>query len=458
MNNYHRPRAKGPFGLARIFRSALAVITTSSLLASSQAFAQDDNLEQLTLLNRAGLSGQAYELALEMLEQWEGEPAFDLQYGVAAVDTGFFSEGIFALERVIANQPDNDYGRLELARAYFAAQEDERAKVEFERVLAANPPAEVRNNVRPYLDTIIARESRRRAVWRGSLDLRTGYDSNINASTDDDLSYLLNLPPGSLITSTPIEDSFASLAGGITYSKPLTTQSDFSVNGNVSHRENGSGDLLQSTAGVSMAYSLRKDSSTFGLALQTNHFRLDQNAFRNLVGLSASWKYAATPQSSFTLFGQATELYHHNTPVADALVGSVGITMQHQFAATYQPSLTFGINAGFQNADKDDLAGALANTERNTLGMNLGLGLSFSRDLQLSTSVRLQRSEYAEELGLPPVVRDDLNLTTNMALNWRATDNWIVGLLGSYTDNDSNAGFTDYQREQFSLTARYLFR
>ena len=86
------------------------------------------------------------------------------------------------------------------------------------------------------------------------------------------------------------------------------------------------------------------------------------------------------------------------------------------------------------------------------------MGLSFSRDLQLSTSLRVQRSEFAEEQVTIGEERDDLNVTGNIAINWRATDNWILGGLISLTDNDSNAGFTDYQREQISLTARYLFR
>ena len=70
----------------------------------------------------------------------------------------------------------------------------------------------------------------------------------------------------------------------------------------------------------------------------------------------------------------------------------------------------------------------------------------------------MQSSEFAEEQGPIGEEREDLNITGNIALNWRAADNWILGGLISLTDNDSNAGFTDYQRDQISLTARYLLR
>ena len=359
MHDYHLLAVKMGCSVQRgVSQICAALFLISALcLPVSSLHAQQANtqnpLEQLTLLNRAGMPAQAYALAEQLLPQWEGEPAFDLQYGVAAVDVGLFSEGIFALERVTMNEPENNYARLELARAYFAAQEDERAKVEFERVLASEPPDEVRENIRPYLDTISAREGRRRAVWRGSMNIRTGYDSNINASTDDDLSSLLGLPPGTMTSATPQEDSFASLAGALVYSKPLTTNSDFSVSSNLNHRENASGDLPQTTAGLSVGYSLRSNSSAYNIALQGNHFRLEDEAYRDMLGLSLSWKYTASPQTSMTIFGQASDLAYESSPGKDSLLFTSGLSIQHVFAATYRPSLTVGLTKGFEDAADD---------------------------------------------------------------------------------------------------------
>lgn len=437
-------------------RSTLLVLSLSTLLPSI-AIAQNP-LEQLTLLNRAGAPAQAYAFALELLPQWEGEPAFDLQYGVAAVDSGFFSEGIFALERVTMNEPANDYARLELARAYFAAQEDERARAEFERVLAANPPDEVRENIRPYLDTISARESRRRAVWRGSFDFKTGYDSNINASTDDDLSALLGLPPGSVTSATPQEDSYASIAGMLVYSKPLSANSDFSFSTNANHRENASGDLSQTTAGASLGYSYRNGSNAYNLGLMANHFMLDNSPYRDMLGLNLSWKHTASAQTSMTVFGSASDLIYDDNPGKDSLFFMGGLSIQHLFEARYRPSLTVGVSAGFEDASNDDAPGALQNTERDIVGANVVLGLSFTPNVQMTTTLRAQRSEYKEELVLPPVLREDTNLSATVAFNWRVADAWFVGLEALVAENDSTAGFTSYQREQISLTARYLMR
>ncbi len=163
-------------------------------------------------------------------------------------------------------------------------------------------------------------------------------------------------------------------------------------------------------------------------------------------------------QSSITFFGQASDLSYDANPGKDSLLATAGLSIQHQFAATYRPSLTVGVTAGFEDAADDTAPGALQNTERDTYGANIGLGLSFTPNVQLMSSIRAQRSEYAEELVLPPVLRKDLNISANVTLNWRAADNWIIGFAATATDNDSTAGFTDYQREQISLSARYLFR
>ena len=83
----------------------------------------------------------AYSYAIKHLEQNEGDPEFDYLFGMAAIDTGEISKGIFSLERVLIVQPNNHPARLELARAYFLLGEDIRARKEFNAVLKQNPPA-----------------------------------------------------------------------------------------------------------------------------------------------------------------------------------------------------------------------------------------------------------------------------------------------------------------------------
>ena len=71
---------------------------------------------------------QAYEYASAYREVYEGDPYFDYYYGVAAIDSGKVSEGVFALERVLIAFPDDPVATLELARGYYILEEYSRAR------------------------------------------------------------------------------------------------------------------------------------------------------------------------------------------------------------------------------------------------------------------------------------------------------------------------------------------
>src|SRR5882724_1210156 len=63
---------------------------------------------------------QAYDLLLPQEAARAGDPEFDYLLGVAALDSGELERAVFALERVLAVQPDNHVARAEIARAYYA--------------------------------------------------------------------------------------------------------------------------------------------------------------------------------------------------------------------------------------------------------------------------------------------------------------------------------------------------
>ncbi|MCK9532387.1 MAG: hypothetical protein M0R77_17895 [Gammaproteobacteria bacterium] len=75
------------------------------MLFASQALARLDIYEMQRLIE----SGQeaAYQLALPYRSAYEGFALFDFYYGWAALDSGHLDEGVFALARVVMQQPDN---------------------------------------------------------------------------------------------------------------------------------------------------------------------------------------------------------------------------------------------------------------------------------------------------------------------------------------------------------------
>ncbi len=81
----------------------------------------------MSSLQRARMEAHDPQGAFALLDPLEiaraGESAFDYLLGIAALDSGHVTRAIFALERVLAVQPQNNLARAEIARAYLIAGE-----------------------------------------------------------------------------------------------------------------------------------------------------------------------------------------------------------------------------------------------------------------------------------------------------------------------------------------------
>ena len=87
--------------------------------------------ETIKALYAQGQFEQAYQLGRAAEFNWEGDPEFDFNYGLAAIESGHYEDAIFALERVVFLRPDILRLRLELARAHFLNENFVAARAEF---------------------------------------------------------------------------------------------------------------------------------------------------------------------------------------------------------------------------------------------------------------------------------------------------------------------------------------
>ena len=122
---------------------------------------------------------EAYNLGRANPDQL-GSPIFDFFYGIAAIDAGHAGEGVLALERYLLSFPDNRSARFQLARGYYVLGEDQRARDEFQQLLADATGSE-KTTAERYLDAIKAREGRYQPTATGYLEAGLGYDTNINS-------------------------------------------------------------------------------------------------------------------------------------------------------------------------------------------------------------------------------------------------------------------------------------
>ena len=96
---------------------------------------------------------------------------------------------IASFRALLVGRPGLDRVRLELGRAFFLKGEDELAGLQFERVLASEPPAAVAANVNRFLRLIRARRR-----WSVHLGFAIAPDSNIGQASDERIIDIDGLP------------------------------------------------------------------------------------------------------------------------------------------------------------------------------------------------------------------------------------------------------------------------
>jgi hypothetical protein len=196
----------------------LSCATTSAIAADESAPATEHRpLERTslipspdapTVLSEAkrlldeGKASEAYALLAERETDLAGTPGFDYLFGVAALDTHRAKDAVFALERVVADQPDFLGARMDLARAQLELGERSLAREQFRYLLTQQPPEETRVVIQRYLDSIGARDMHISARWSALAQVGAGYDSNANGSTSQQSFLGFTLDPHNVATSS----------------------------------------------------------------------------------------------------------------------------------------------------------------------------------------------------------------------------------------------------------------
>lgn len=436
----------------------LSTLLCTALFSSlAQAADTPFNLQQLQQLFNSNQRQQAYDYASRFLGEMEGDGNFDYLYGVAAIDTGHASQGVFALERVLMQFPGDHVARLELARGYFILEEYARARQEFEKVLAVNPPKGVRDTTESFLDQIRLKEARYRTTMGGHLALGLGTDSNVNSGPDDSGLTLIQLDDSSLGQ----DDSYAELAASWGVGHPFAP--GWMATGNITaalrqNQELSEYDTLNGTlqAGISRIY---RESRYKGEMLY-QQFQLDGEEYRSMSGLNLEWQYSLNQTSRLDTTLQYVTLEYPTVETKNSALTTLALTYTTNFSVALQPIFFTSLNYGTEAADDGTDASALADTERDILGLRLGTVLALSPKLALQIAASMQTSDYAGEQTFPSfagTIRKDDFTTANLNLIWLISKDWRLDTKLGYSKNESNVELYTYDRTTIGLEANYSF-
>lgn len=443
------------------FRWLLGVLVLAAAPAPAQ---QDLDPQRLRSLVEAGKMEQAYSLADEHTEEHAGSVRFDLYYGIAAINTGHVDVGVFALERVIMQRPGLDRARLEYARGLFLQNDDQRAREQFETVLANDPPPAVVDQVERYLVAIDRRADSYSTTVSGHLGFELGHDGNVNRAPDAqsvDSALFNNLP-----LAQESSDAFAGLNGRVELSRPLVPGLNLIASANADLERHGDESDFDTSRGGGRA-GLRWSEGQHRLSgfLEGNRFYVGGEGYQRTLGLSGRYRYRLAERTAVHTTARLAQLRYDDLDGLDSQLAWLGVGASRSWAVNWNPRASVTLLAGQENADESTTrAEALA--QRDMVELRASLGLSPAPEWTLRSSLRVRNSEYETNLpvsllpSLPPLfdeARDETYYNLDLALDWRPEAHWRLGPSVSYTDNDANIGLYDYDRTVVGLEARYLF-
>ena len=437
-----------------------------ALCASTQVLAQDSTLDRAKQLVATKQARAAFDLLEPLEQQRAGEPDFDYTFGVAATDAGELTRAVFALERVLAVQPNHPQARAEIARAYFLMGENRVAREEFEAVKASSPPAGVVASIDRFLSAIDSRTASNRSGFTAYLEAGIGNDSNANSATGSS-SFAIPAFGGLVFTLAPgagqRSDTFTTLAGGISARKALPGGWSLVGNVNVSQRFNSTLDQFNTgTYGADGGVAYRRDADEYSAIVQANAFDVDYTRFREAFGGVLQWRRSLSQSQQVAVYGQLTRLTYPGAVIRNADRQVLGVAWANALAMRFDPVIYVGAYGGEEQVrSRVDTPGDPAYNPQfghRMFGARVGGQVTFSPQWSAFTNFSYEERRYGGPDPLFLMNRNDKEWNLRVGANYVFARNWTITPAMAFTDNQSNIVINAYRRNLFSATLRYDFR
>lgn len=427
--------------MAGVITKTLMAGALAASLASGATAQQDSDADR----RYAALEAQVGSRA--------GDPAFDYQLGVAAIDSGRYGEAIIALQRVLAVDPDNAPARAELARAYVLAGDVDTARAEFATVVDdPSLPDPVRQRFTGLVRSLDRQIAGGGSDVSGFLDARVGYDDNVNAATDIaaiTIPLFAFLGPGTLGAGARAQgDEFYEISGGVSGVTAIGRQDRLfgSVLGlwrdNFDSRAFDQA-ALTGTAGYAHSFA---GGDVVSLSGQVQQFWLGRDDYRTSYGVIGQYTKPLSEGRALIVSGQWSRLDYAGDPLRDADRYSVGLGYA---ARTISASLTGGKEETRRNAG-DALSNWFA-------GASLGGEFPVAERAAIVAGAAFDLRRYDAPDTLFLVEREDERIDVSAGVKFALTDRIFIQPRATYARNWSNIALYDYERWTASVGARFEF-
>ena len=427
------------------------VLALASPDGSAQA-RQPAEVDQARSLIQAGRAEEAWQLLAPLQARYAGDPEFDLALAMAATDSGRPNLATFALERLVVVQPGNATARLELARAYYALRDHERAERELSFILEGDPPAEVRALVADYRSRMQGLAGASPAGWSGYLEAGVGHDTNANAATAQANIFVPGLGGNVVLDPSVLRDAdkFAALAAGAQYAHPLGEGWALIASGDLQLRRYAEQDefdwrTLDLRAGLQQR--LPNDQS-LRYTLHYGDFELDRDGYRRMHSAAVQWVRRFGERARLNASAQGLRIRYRRDDVRDLSSDMLVLGAGGSYALRWALA-SAGVLVG-----ADDAVSGRPDGDRRLYGANAALQRRLAERLEGYASFSLLQSDYRGENAVFARERRDRQYDAAIGLSWQMARGWFVRPQLSRTRNRSNIELHDYARTEASLALR----
>ncbi len=436
-------------------RKTLAVLLLSLL---SQFVSADELTDRAKALLDQGKAGEAFQLLDAVEGARAGDVGFDLLFGIVALEARQNTRSVFALERVLAVQPNNARARAEIARAYLALGETATAKQEFESVQKQGVPPEVSATIDRFLDAVDRLDTVSRTTIRGYLEGSAGYDTNVNVGPSGTTVAIPALGglPFTLSTSSKANDAwYATVGGGLNLRTPVN--SEVALVGGVSgvlrnnYGENNVGQFDNLVGDAYAGVVLTRDKNEFSLNAQFNQYELASDTYRTAAGLSGQWQYKMDARNQLSVFAQYSDLRYQTQLIRNAERWVAGGAFAHAYTGGQVVfASAYLVNERPRNGTVPWLA-------LDGIGLRVGGQMNYDAKTVLFANGSIESRRYDAEDPTFLTTRKDTQYDLSLGANYTPARYWKVTPKLSLTVNETNTELNKYHREVVSVTVRRDF-
>ena len=427
------------------------IITLSIIFLAQNAWSAAADLAPLLAAAKTELAAGNAEAAFSALQAEEAEHAgnieFDYWLGLAANRVGKSGRAMFALERVLAQQPNHAAARLELAMAYARLNLGEAARRELDILDSQNPPPAAAEQIAALRQQLGLGDQARRLDKRiAFVTLEAGFDDNVGSYPKD-----FGLPglPG----PDAIESPYGQLSAGVRQRVDLQSNQRLmlSLNGMLKRNTDSGDDPLgnddatqfdQEFVGGRAEWVRDIDGrQEVALGADLGYLQLDGEHYYNYFGADAEWREQASAETRVLLTAGLRNMQFEND-LYDHLQSRVRGGVRHRL--NQQWSLSGDIVVEHES-EKNRRPGG--NALRAML--NGSATWMFSPNQRLSGDLSYARIDYSRDYGVPfNDSRSDDRIV--VGLQWDKTMQQLWQLKTRLQYRDQSSTITTYTFDQTS--------